>query len=112
MKDESTPVVVRKEAPNLVAYSRFAEAKTLLCSAQPYSLARTQVGAGPIGLRTAIELSLMGCRAVHLLEKRGSFVRLNVMSSLSLSHACWHARAHAHLPGTLHGRVSSICLCA
>ncbi|XP_025908889.1 F-actin-monooxygenase MICAL1 [Nothoprocta perdicaria] len=36
------------------------------------------VGAGPCGLRTAIELALLGARVV-LLEKRGSFSRNNVL---------------------------------
>ena len=36
------------------------------------------VGAGPIGLRTAIELALCG-HAVRVLESRGAFTRLNVL---------------------------------
>ncbi|KAL1523833.1 hypothetical protein AB1Y20_018754 [Prymnesium parvum] len=36
------------------------------------------VGAGPIGLRCAIELALLG-HFVHVLEKRHSFTRLNVL---------------------------------
>ena len=41
-------------------------------------LAVSIVGAGPIGLRCAIELALLGCR-VRLLEKRAEFTRLNVL---------------------------------
>lgn len=36
------------------------------------------IGAGPCGLRTAVELSFMGARVV-LLEKRDSFSRNNVL---------------------------------
>lgn len=36
------------------------------------------LGAGPCGLRTAIELALLGAQVV-VLEKRGSFARNNVL---------------------------------
>lgn len=52
-----------------------------MCLIVCYLLSRWQcviIGAGPCGLRTAVELSFMGARVV-LLEKRDSFSRNNVL---------------------------------